>query len=170
MVASMAFKFFNKGSMKGEKPSSSSNFSIGSLARILIRLLQFVMGIVVIGLYATDLDKARKAGKYMDAKWVYAVFCGAFASLASLVFMLPLIKAWMFFFVDWLIWFFFLVLFGIFGKMYISEDAEGNAGIERMKRAVWIDLINLLLWLMTAVYGTIIFFKARKARSVEHVV
>jgi hypothetical protein len=35
--------------------------------------------------------------------------------------------------------------------MYINEDPEGNAGIQRMKNAVWIDLVNALLWLIAFV-------------------
>ncbi|KAF2795165.1 hypothetical protein K505DRAFT_17550 [Melanomma pulvis-pyrius CBS 109.77] len=161
--------FLSRRSMRSEKAnvktSLTSNFSIGSAARILIRIFQFIMGIVVIGLYAQDLDKARKAGKYVDSKWVYAVFCGSFGALMSLVFMMPLIKSWMFFGVDFLAFFFYMVLFGIFGKMYIKENPEGNKGIIRMKNAVWIDLVNMLLWIGTAIYGAFVFWKARTART-----
>jgi hypothetical protein len=164
-----AFKFFNKGSVRGEKPISKTSLltgvSLASWARILFRLCQFVMGLVVIGLYAQDLDKARRAHKYADPKWVYAVFCGALASLCSLVFMLPLLKSWFFFFLDWLVAFLFLVLFGMFGNMYLREKPEGNKGIIRMKNAVWIDLANLLLWTISGAYGTFIFFKHRKERT-----
>lgn len=41
-----------------------------------------------------------------------------------------------------------IALFGIFGKMYIHEDAEGNGDITRMKNAVWVDLAAALLWLI----------------------
>jgi len=41
-----------------------------------------------------------------------------------------------------------IALFGIFGKMYIHEDAEGNGDIIRMKNAVWVDLAAALLWLI----------------------
>lgn len=37
--------------------------------------------------------------------------------------------------------------------MYIREHAEGNADIQRMKNAVWVVLINALLWLTTSVAG-----------------
>ena len=61
--------------------------------------------------------------------------------------------------------FFWLVVFGIFGKMYIREDPEGDAGIQRMKNAVWVDLVNMLLWLVSAVYGAVLFFKNKPTRS-----
>ncbi|KAF2821854.1 hypothetical protein CC86DRAFT_101364 [Ophiobolus disseminans] len=154
---------------KGEKATLGTSFwshiSIGSAARILLRLFQFVMGLVVIGLYAQDLNNARKAGVYMDSKWVWAVVCGTLGCLASLTFMLPLVKAWFFFYVDAFVFLCYLVAFGIFGKMYIPEDAEGNKGIIRMKHAVWVLLTNMLLWLMTAGYGAVVFWKTRKART-----
>jgi len=31
-----------------------------------------------------------------------------------------------------------------------------------MKNAVWVDLANMLLWLVTAVYGGIMFFMQRR--------
>lgn len=35
-----------------------------------LHVVQFILSIVVIGLYGTDLDHARKAGTYADGKWV----------------------------------------------------------------------------------------------------
>src|SRR4051812_16782518 len=117
----LAFKmvnFLRQGSMKGEKPSVGFDISVGTIARVALRFVQFVMGIVVIGLYAQDLDSARRHHKYVDSKWVYATFCGALGSIAAIVMVLPWVKGWFFFAIDWLVWFLYLVLFGIFGKMY----------------------------------------------------
>lgn len=44
-----------------------------ALSYVLFSILhfsQFVLAITVIGLYGTDVDRARKQGKYMDGKWV----------------------------------------------------------------------------------------------------
>ena len=38
-----------------------------------------------------------------------------------------------------------IALFGLFGNMYIKEKAEGDSGVQRMKNAVWVDLVNALL-------------------------
>ena len=51
--------------------------------------------------------------------------------------------------------------------MYINEKDEGINGIKRMKNAVWIDLINMLLWFITAVYGMIMFFFFRGGKSLH---
>lgn len=53
-------------------------------------------------------------------------------------------------------------LFGIFGKIYIPDHPTPEQGAQiRMKHAVWIDLINMLLWLVTFVYGLFIWFRRR---------
>jgi hypothetical protein len=52
-----------------------------------------------------------------------------------------------------ILWF---ALFGIFGKIYINADhTPKQSGIIRMKRAVWIDLVN----------ATAIFLRARKGKT-----
>lgn len=165
----MAFSFLSRRSLKGEKATAGTAFwssvTIGAAARLVLRFFQFVLGITIIGLYAQDLDRARKQGKYVDSKWVWSVVCGSLGSIVSLIFMLPLLKAWFFFFVDAFIFICYLVAFGIFGKLFIGEDPEGNSGIQRMKNAVWVLLTNTLLWFITAVYGAVIFWKVRKART-----
>jgi uncharacterized membrane protein YsdA (DUF1294 family) len=165
----MALKFLSRRSLKGEKATASttflSKFTIGGAIQLVIRFFQFVLGIVVIGLYAQDLNNARKQHKYIDSKWVWAVVCGSLGALTALVFMVPMIKAWFFFYVDALVWLCYLVAFGIFGRMYIPENPEGNAGITRMKNAVWVLLTNMLLWFGTACWGGFVFWKTRKART-----
>lgn len=165
----MPFNFLSRSSMKGEKAmlgtSFWSHFTITSALRIVLRFFQFILGITVIGLYAVDLDNARKQHKYTDSKWVWAVVCGTLGAITSLVFMLPLIKAWFFFYVDAFIWLCYLIAFGIFGKMFIHEKPEGDKGIMRMKNAVWVLLTNMLLWFLTAVIGAVVFWRSRTART-----
>ena len=61
-----------------------------------------------------------------------------------------------------------IAVFGIFGKMYIHEDPEGDAGVQRMKNAVWVDLVNVFLWLISAIYGAIIFRGSRQSKAARH--
>lgn len=48
--------------------SAGSVFS--TLLEFLIRFVQFVFGVAVIGLYAQDLVRSQKAGRGMDPEWV----------------------------------------------------------------------------------------------------
>lgn len=84
-----------------------------------------------------------------------------------------------------------LTLFGIFGKMYIGvypvtqhssgkqvPDGESTssssvvisplgdaAKINRMRHAVWIDLVNLLMWVGTAAFVLLRWLKSRRVES-----
>jgi hypothetical protein len=49
--------------------------------------------------------------------------------------------------------------------MYIKENAEGNSDIQRMKNAVWVDLVNMLLWLITAVAMAVFWWRTRHERT-----
>ncbi|KAF2631676.1 hypothetical protein BU25DRAFT_194099 [Macroventuria anomochaeta] len=164
----MALKFLSRRSMKGEKATLGtsfwSHFTLPGAILIFLRFFQFVLGITVIALYAVDLDNARKAGKYTDSKWVWAVVCGTLGAIMALVSLAP-VKAWIFFWVDFFVFVCYLVAFGIFGKMYIPENAEGNKGIIRMKNAVWLLLTNMLLWFITAVWNGFFFWRERNART-----
>jgi hypothetical protein len=46
-----------------------------------------------------------------------------------------------------------------------ARPTPKQGGIIRMKHAVWIDLVNALLWLVTAAYATAIFLRSRKGRT-----
>lgn len=163
----MAFNFIRKRSMRGEKATAGTSFmaSKGKLdiVRLVLRFFQFIMGIVIIGLYAQDLVRARKAGVGNDPKWMFATLTGAIASIWA--FAAVWLKSWFLFPVDFIVFLLYLVNFGIFGKMYINENPEGDKGIVRMKHAVWIHLTNMFLWFITAVWGASVFLKERRART-----
>lgn len=124
--------------------------TISYLAFSAIHIVQFALAITVCGLYGVDLHRAAQAGKYQDSKWVYAEVVGGLSAFTAILYLVPFILRF------WLVWAWNLVLFilwialfGVFGKMYIHEDAEGDSGVQRMKNAVWVDLANALLWLIT---------------------
>ena len=52
--------------------------------------------------------------------------------------------------------------------MYIKEDPEGDSGVQRMKNAVWVDLTNMLLWFISAVYLTFLFLRFRRGGRSLH--
>lgn len=66
-----------------------------------------------------------------------------------------------------------LALFGVFGKMYIGvhpEESDSDASkINRMRHAVWIDVINLGFWVMTASWVLLRWLKSRRAAAVDAV-
>lgn len=165
----MALGFLSRRSLKGEKATFGTSFwahfTALQLLWMIVRFFQFVLGITIIALYAIDLDRARKAGSYIDSKWVWAVVCGTLGAIMALIGMIPQIPDYLYFFVDVFVFICYLVAFGIFGKMYIPEDAEGNSGITRMKNAVWVLLTNMLLWFLTAIWLGYRFWRFKTGRT-----
>ncbi|KAJ5947376.1 hypothetical protein N7466_000391 [Penicillium verhagenii] len=166
----------------------------------ILRFLQFVFGLTVIGLYGRDVHHDHKEDDTYHPKWVFALVVGFLAtSTAGFHMVLPFLmkrvnmsrtpnpKLYLPQFV-WeaalcIIW---LVVFGIFGEMYIgvyastssststtttssskrstsSTAAWDAAKITRMRHAVWIDLVNLLMWVFTASWVLVRWLKSRRA-------
>ncbi|PMD19988.1 hypothetical protein NA56DRAFT_646861 [Hyaloscypha hepaticicola] len=130
------------------------------------RLIQIIMALAVCGLYGVDLNKADKEHKYSDGKWVYAEVTASLSAFLALLYLIPFTSripfAWVCDTVLFILW---IALFGLFGNMYIKTRAEGDAGIQRMKNAVWVDLVNALLWLISAVGMLLFWVRHRNNRS-----
>lgn len=137
------------------------------IAHTVLRFLQFVFAIAVLGLYGQDLHSMHKAGVKAESRWVYAEVVGAFSAFTALVYVLPKVKSYLAFGWDVILFILWTAVFGIFGKLFIHEDPEGDSDIQRAKNAVWVDLINMLLWLVTAVAGGLMFFRNRGGKSLH---
>ncbi|KAF2215089.1 hypothetical protein CERZMDRAFT_35515 [Cercospora zeae-maydis SCOH1-5] len=138
---------------------------IGAIARGTLRFLQFILALTVAGLYGVDLDNGRKAGVPADGKWVYAEVVAGFAAVTVLVYAAtytmsfhPFLFGW-----DWLLFILWTALFGLFGNIYIDANPTPEQhGQRRMKNAVWVDLVNMLLWLITAAWLSLRFFRRKR--------
>jgi hypothetical protein len=101
-----------------ETASSSLTYILHSI----LRLIQFVFALAVCGLYGVDLHAARKQGKYSDGKWVFAEVVGALSAFTALLYLVPfvarvpLVFAW-----DAVLFFLWIVLFGIFGNVSFAS-------------------------------------------------
>ncbi|KAJ5099417.1 hypothetical protein N7532_006418 [Penicillium argentinense] len=173
-------------------PSHKEEQSKGSkLMGMLIsatRFFQFAFGLAVIGLYGQDVRHDHQDKHTWHAKWVFALITAFVATVTSAVYLaVQLLRRgnsnvgsnpalhlprFVWEFVLCVLW---LTLFGIFGKMYIGvypsdkKDDEKNAGlgdaskINRMRHAVWVDLINLIMWATTSSFVLLRWLKGRRA-------
>jgi len=143
-----------------------------------LRFLQLIFGVAIIGLYAQDIDKGRKAGAAADPRWIYATVVSTVASLSALIYMvlsvvmgraLSSIRGLHLptFIYDCILCILWLTLFGIFAKMYVPKNSAGNNNIERMKHALWVDLINLGFWILTATWCGLRWWRGNKAAACE---
>ncbi|KIW16586.1 hypothetical protein PV08_03774 [Exophiala spinifera] len=143
------------------------NLRKSNLLNLFFRTLQLVQGLVVIGLYGVDLNRANREHKYSDGKWVFAVVVGSLAAFTAVAY--GLVSVFLqyqtvarLFVWDWILFILWAALSGIFGSMYIGEKTEMEWGIHRMKIAVGFDLAGLVLWFITAVMGTWWIFSQRR--------
>ncbi|KAK5052090.1 hypothetical protein LTR84_002894 [Exophiala bonariae] len=188
----MFVSFRNRASRKGTHSSSNGAWQgllstrLTTKAHFVIRLFQLVGALVVIGMYGTYLNRAVKADVYADGKWVresdsiapefvrliytlqvYAVVVGSVAAVTAILFMLAagllhfntvaLCFAW-----DAVVTILWAALAGIFGSMYFNERTEMDDDIAKMKIAAGFDVANFILWLITAIWSALAFFKGRK--------
>lgn len=165
-----------------------NNIRKSNLVNLFLRTLQLIQGLVVVGLYGVDLNRANREHKYSDGKWVrsietvnlpsevtklmtciqvYAVVVGSLAAVTAVAY--GLVSVFLqyqtvarLFIWDWILVILWTALSGIFGSMYIGEKTEMEWGIHRMKVAVGFDLAGLVLWFITAAMGTWWFFAERR--------
>ncbi|KAJ5182768.1 hypothetical protein N7492_000384 [Penicillium capsulatum] len=166
---------------------TSKRAKLASMFVSALRFLQFVFGLTVIGLYGRDVHHDHSHNDTWHAKWVFALIAAFLASVTAAIHMAlpfcmrrvsyrpsPALKLPQFLweFVLCVLW---LTLFGIFGKMYIGVHPSGDKGvaglgdaskIDRMRHAVWIDLINLAMWVATASWVLLRWLKSRRAGAV----
>jgi hypothetical protein len=83
---------FKSSSTTASTASTSTIPTPLKIANLILRFLQLVFAVTVIGLYSTDLDRARRRNVKANSRWVYAVVVGALSALTALLFMIPRVK------------------------------------------------------------------------------
>lgn len=87
--------------------SLGNHFSSGGLAgailRLVLRFIQFVLALVVAGLYGVDLHAAHSAGAYTDGKWVFAEVVAGLSAVTVLIYGIPFFKSYWAFGWDWIL-------------------------------------------------------------------
>ncbi|KAK6542680.1 hypothetical protein TWF694_006624 [Orbilia ellipsospora] len=137
----------------------------GKIILGILRLLQLVLACAVIGLYGKYLSRATDAHEHADGRWVWAVVVGGLSALTAIIYSLPFFPLRFFFIWDILLFIFWLTVFAIFASLYMHEDPEGNYDIEQMRDAMWLDLVNWILWLISSCVEFWYFWRYRHQRT-----
>ncbi|RAQ55800.1 hypothetical protein AFGD_011225 [Aspergillus flavus] len=139
----------------------------GVISRAALRTLQFVFAIVIAGLYGVDLAHATEVNARAPSQWVYAEFVAAVTALTCIVhcFITVTHVAWSAW--DFVLFVLWLALVGTFGAIYISNNVldeyeQATSSIPRMRAAVWISLVSMVLWFATTVLGIAWCCRTRK--------
>ncbi|ATY61908.1 hypothetical protein A9K55_008865 [Cordyceps militaris] len=147
---------------------SRFNITKGYLAFAGVYFLLFVLGLAIIGLYATDVQRSRELHTHLDSKWVFAVVVGCLSSVTCLAYLVPLVfhalgvvaPIW-----NLVLFILNITLFGVFAKLFLHADAGGNGAVTRMKNAIWVDLTTALLWFLATIASAGYLWKHRDVRS-----
>lgn len=157
---------------KGKKtrfPNTRKN-TPGWFLRLVLRTVQFVLGLTVIGLFGARIRNDSSAHAAQATQWVYALSVGALASATVLVYMIPFTEAYVGAVAAWdaFLTLLYLVAFGIFAAMFEGRADDRRSEVkgqvlstEEYHHAVWVLLVNVVLWLVTGLLSGV---KAREVR------
>ncbi|KAK5166515.1 uncharacterized protein LTR77_008058 [Saxophila tyrrhenica] len=126
--------------------------------RTILLLLKVVFAVVVTALYGIDLHRATETSKRAQASWIFAEVVAALSMLTCAFHCVIKLKSMAWVFWNFVLFIFWTSLFGFFASLYLSptksnEEYSLTSSVDRMLAAVWIDLVNMLLWLVTFVQG-----------------
>ncbi|OJJ99146.1 hypothetical protein ASPACDRAFT_1856724 [Aspergillus aculeatus ATCC 16872] len=144
--------------------------SYGVTTRATLRTLQLIFAILVAALYAVDLAHATETRSHASSEWIFAQVVACLSAVTAAVHCTlgqkRVVAAWSAW--DFVLFVLWLAQTGVFGTIYTSKDVEPlyrerTTSLLRMRAAVWIDLLNMLLWLGTTVMGLVWCVRARKS-------
>jgi hypothetical protein len=143
-----------------------------NMTRWAARGVQLIFALLVVGLYGHRVDKDRTAGTSQAAGWVYAVLVSSLSCITCVLYAIPFVPAHRAFAWDLTLAVLWLAVFGTFAAIFLHRDGgepyDDGVSVRVMKAAVWVDLVNCLLWLATGAYGSFRTCVGRRARGLEN--
>ncbi|KAH7377823.1 hypothetical protein BKA66DRAFT_467291 [Pyrenochaeta sp. MPI-SDFR-AT-0127] len=134
-----------------------------SLFRLSVRLLQFAFALASGISYAIELQH-RNTSSTTNFIYAQAVFG---ITLLTLVVDSITVRYYRFIWtIEWMLAILWIACFGVFYQTYLKDDVKQdyqNANMGRMRRAVWCDLVNSLLWIGSAIFSSIMCCSGIKA-------
>ncbi|KAI2603267.1 uncharacterized protein GGS25DRAFT_86608 [Hypoxylon fragiforme] len=139
--------------------------------RWVARGIQFILAIIVCGLYGSRVNRDHKDGNPQSVAWVYALIVAGLSSITCFVYAIPnpfskfqshRLFAW-----DLTLFVLWIALFGTFAVIFLKRDDDKYEGtsVALMKCAVWVDLVNALFWAGTGAYGCFRTFVGKKVNG-----
>ncbi|OAA64841.1 hypothetical protein ISF_04251 [Cordyceps fumosorosea ARSEF 2679] len=164
----------NHGAGMGMEAGKTWLKTFETIPRIFVRLTQFVMALAAAGFYGNRVDADRKAKEGYAPEWLFAVIICGLSAVTSVFFLLVasagiipgigrlnIIKTYRAWAWDATLCVAWLVIFGMFAGIFLnrkSDDPYKGASVRVMKVAVWVDLVSMIFWMLTAVYGCLLMF------------
>lgn len=168
----------DSGFAYGKKTATAPLRVYENIPRLVVRGLQFLLGIVIVGIYGERVRKGREDPEAASAAWVFGLIVSVAACFTALVFAVvaPLgavarrFKTHRLFGWDLTLFVLWITTFGVFAQIFLHRDDDASsykgASTTIEKGAMWLDLANSLLWLVSGVYGSLKVFLGNKVDSV----
>lgn len=137
-----------------------------TLTQYILRGLGLLFAVISAALYAPDLAAWTRTNTTADSRWIYAEVVATLAVISSLAqFWLKRFSAvtalWSG--VIFLLW---LVTVAVLGQVaFQGEVVEGGYSLARLKAAVVIDVVNMAIWLVSAVEFCLCCHRGRKGKK-----
>lgn len=166
----------DSGFAYGKKTATAPLRVYENIPRLVVRGLQFILGIVIVGIYGERVHKGREDSQDASAAWVFGLIVSVAACITALLFAViaPFgtvsrrFKTHRLFGWDLLLFVLWITVFGVFAEVFLhrdNDDAYKGASTTVEKGAMWLDLANSLLWLISGVYGSLKVFLGGKVDS-----
>ncbi|KAH6894641.1 hypothetical protein B0T10DRAFT_258236 [Thelonectria olida] len=171
---------FNEGADKGKTVGKTWLKTFETVPRLICRGLQFLFAIIACGFYGNRVQADDKADDGFSPEWLFAIVVAGASATTAILFValtplgaipyfgskLKLVKTYRAFAWDLILFVAWMVVFGIFAGIFLKRDSDDpykGSSTSLMKVAVWIDLVNAILWLVSGVYGGCKTFLGDKA-------
>lgn len=168
----------NTGIGYGKKAATAPLKAYENIPRWVVRGLQFVLGLVIVGLYGHRVDKQHRAaeengGSHFSPEWVFGLIVAGLSCITAVAFAVAApfgavsnrCKTARLFSWDLTLFLLWIVVFGIFAGIFLHRDNDdsykGSSTVVE-KGAVWVDLVNAILWLVSGTYGFVKTFMSGK--------
>lgn len=161
----------------GTKAATAPLRAAENIPRLVVRGLQFLFGLVMVGIYGVRVGAGNRDPAEAAAAWWFGLVVAVVACVSALALALtaPLgalsrrFKTHHMFGWDLLLCLMWFVAFGIFFDIFhdrAKDDPYKGSSTAVQKHVTWIDLVNALFWLLSGVYGFVKTWVGRKRDAV----
>jgi hypothetical protein len=143
----------------------------GTLTRAIVRALQFVVAIAILGIYGSDLcsfpSSFSPSTTRANTDWIFAMVVALLSILTCMIYCFFAKKHLIYIFWDFVMSVLYASLAGTFGMIYLGHvdesDMMATTSLKAMRAGVGFALVAMVLWLISCVQRVMWSFRARNS-------
>lgn len=174
----------HQGASTGKEAARAPCRFFENFLRSMLRGMQFLLAIILIGCYGNRVDADRRDQKGFAPEWLFAVVVGGLSAITAVVFLalasagsIPCVgskfkgtKTYRAFYLDVILFVCWMVVFFIFHfkfRSYANDQTVQGVKVLTMRAAGGMDVISAAFWLLTGGIGAFKTCMANKADKLE---